>query len=353
MQIHEITKRTLKEGILGNIGRGFASGLTGADIPQSQASIEKDAAAAAEKLRAQGYGQPRALPTVQDAVAGVQKNPQQQQFIKGLVTQWQQQAPKVQPAAATAQTVTTPAANKTTVSPTPTVTIGSVGLLTKGDDGYWYNEKGQPVTDPAQAAKIDKAFKDQEYRKAQTKMTAMVKEAFRTPQQTAALKAQRAAGRQPATATPVVDPTNSYQTAFEKWAAEKLLTREPSTRQIISLDDVKKTDIRDELDRALAQVVATAGDAQKNAVAVNNYLTIAVAGVTRKSQELKQAGNKGGSAGAVSVGTPGGAIMTQPELRDKLNQEAGINANQVEALKKIAQDPAARQALLKSLGVQA
>ena len=67
MQIHEIT-RPLKEGTLGNIGRGFISGLTGADIPQSQASIEKDAAAAAEKLRAQGYGQPAKEISVQDAV---------------------------------------------------------------------------------------------------------------------------------------------------------------------------------------------------------------------------------------------------------------------------------------------
>lgn len=52
MQIHEIT-----EGLFSNVARGFASGITGVDIPQSQASIDRQAAQAAEKLRAQGYGQ--------------------------------------------------------------------------------------------------------------------------------------------------------------------------------------------------------------------------------------------------------------------------------------------------------
>lgn len=51
MQIHEIT-----ESILSNIGRGLASGVTGIDIPQSQASIDRRAAQAAQQLRKQGYG---------------------------------------------------------------------------------------------------------------------------------------------------------------------------------------------------------------------------------------------------------------------------------------------------------
>lgn len=57
MQIHEIT-----EGFLSNIGRGFASGVTGVDIPQSQASIDKQAAQAAKQLRAQGYGKTAPTP---------------------------------------------------------------------------------------------------------------------------------------------------------------------------------------------------------------------------------------------------------------------------------------------------
>ena len=56
MQIHEITKLPVTEGLLGDIGRGVFQGATGMEIPQSQASINKDAASAAAKLQAQGYG---------------------------------------------------------------------------------------------------------------------------------------------------------------------------------------------------------------------------------------------------------------------------------------------------------
>ena len=52
MQIHEITCRKLDEGILGDIGRGVFQGATGMEIPQSQASINKDAASAAAKAAA-------------------------------------------------------------------------------------------------------------------------------------------------------------------------------------------------------------------------------------------------------------------------------------------------------------
>jgi hypothetical protein len=39
MQIHEITKRPLREGFLGNVGRGFVQGLTGADFPRQQPTV--------------------------------------------------------------------------------------------------------------------------------------------------------------------------------------------------------------------------------------------------------------------------------------------------------------------------
>jgi hypothetical protein len=57
MQIHEIT-----EGLLSNVTRGFASSLVWADIPQSQASIDRQAAQAAQQLRTQGYGKTAAGP---------------------------------------------------------------------------------------------------------------------------------------------------------------------------------------------------------------------------------------------------------------------------------------------------
>lgn len=60
MQVHEIT-----EGFLSNVARGFTSGLAGTDIPQGQASIDRQAAQAAKQLRAQGYGQAAAPGTTE------------------------------------------------------------------------------------------------------------------------------------------------------------------------------------------------------------------------------------------------------------------------------------------------
>jgi hypothetical protein len=39
MQIYEITKRSLREGLLGNVGRGFVQGLTGVDFPRAQPKV--------------------------------------------------------------------------------------------------------------------------------------------------------------------------------------------------------------------------------------------------------------------------------------------------------------------------
>ena len=332
MQIHEITKAQLQEGMF-----------------DAFKTPEKIAAQAAEKLQAQGYGQPKPLPSVQDSVAAVQKNPAQKQYIKGLVAQWSQAAPKAEPVAAPTGP-TAPFAGR--ADPLPTVTVDGK-LLTKGPDGLWHGEDGRAVTDPAQVAKIDKA-----YYTGMRNQKGTVKEAFRTPQQTAVARAQRATSRKPSTATSTADSTSYYQTAFEKWAGEKLRTVDPATGQTITLDQVNATDIKDELARARDQVVTTAGDPPKNAVAVNNYLTIAVAGVSRVSQDLRQDRVYGTTDGSnkpnmsASAGRAGQAIVTQQEIRNKLlSREVGLNKDQIEALKK--QDPASKQAMAKLFGITA
>jgi len=323
MQIHEITKLQLREGMF-----------------DAFKTPEKIAAQAAEKLKAQGYGQPKPLPSVQDSVAAVQKNPAQQQYIKGLVTQWTQAAPKAKPVADPTGP-TAPFAGR--ADPLPTVTV-SGKLLTKGPDGLWHSEDGRAVTDPDQAAQIDKA-----YYTGQRNVKGTVQEApseYTTPSGIIVPGGAKT-DQAPATAT------TEYRDAFVKWAGEKLRTVDPTTRRAITLDQVNTTDIKDELDRALAQVVATAGDAAKNAVAVNNYLTIAVAGVARVSQQLRQDSVYGSAS---DPGTPtsasqaGQGIVTQQEIRNKLAQEVGLSADQIEQLKKLGQDPAARAALLKSFG---
>jgi len=350
MQIHEITKRPLKEGLLGDLGRGLASGMTGFDIPQSQVSINRDAAASATKLQALGAGKPVAVPTVQNAVAGVQKNPAQQQYIKGLVAQWQQKSKELEPTQPKIQTVpvaspkatptATPTATATPNRPQARPTYGKPGAPTVSFAG----QRGQRPLDPKNPSDAKILAQLQ----AQGKLNEAPQE-YTTPGGIVVPGGTKTDKSTPQTQTRSAPASNEYQDAFEKWAAEKLQTNIPRVGTV-TLDDVKATDIKDELDRALKQVVATAGDAQKNAVAVNNYLTIAVAGVARKSQELRQASGQGGSGGG--AGTAGGAITTQQELSDKLKDEVKINAGQIEALKKILQNPADRQALFKAAGVR-
>ena len=330
MRLREITKNQLQEGMFD------------AKTP------EKIAAQAAQKLQAQGYGQRKPLPPVQDSVAAVQKNPAQQQYIKGLVAQWQQSAPKAEPVVAPTGSNEPAAPFAGRSAPLPTVTV-SGKLLTKGPDGLWHGEDGRAVTDPAQVAKIDKA-----YYTGMRNQKGTVNERKRN-QRRANSRNKASTSAQPAAP---VTATTEYQAAFEKWAAEKLQTNLPRIGTI-TLDDVKATDIKDELDRAMAQVVATAGDPTKNAMAVNNYLTIAVAGVARVSQKLRQdsvygATNKLNTTSSSSqFGQAEQAIVTQQDIGNKLSREIGMNASQIEALKKVAQDPASLRALLKLSGVQA
>lgn len=321
MQIHEITKNTLQEGLFDTFK-----------------TPDQIAAQAAKKLQARGAGQARPQLTATQAIDAVNNNTTQQQYINGLTTQWAQIAPK--------SSVVTPTQTKTATTPQrsalPSITVGGK-LLTKGGDGLWHGETGAAVTDPAQVAKIDRAYQDQEYRKKQMAQTANIKEAFRTPQQTANLKSQRRQVTAPASQEPVNQEFKDYASTFWKWASEKLRTKEDTTGQIITLDQVLDTGVKDELKKAYAQVVQTSADPQKNVQAVNKFLTIAVAGITMLAQTLRQSGTS----------TVGQAVVTQQDIRNRLSQEVGLNNNQISALKTLAQDPATKAALLKSLGTQA
>jgi hypothetical protein len=342
MQIHEITKNQLQEGVF-----------------DAFKTPEKIAAQAAQKLQSQGYGQRKPLPSVQDSVATVQKNTAQQQYIKGLVAQWQQQAASITPQ--------TPAQSTRPVAPTTPPTKPNAGVsvktpsgnVVKGPDGKWKSADGV-ITNPADIQELERRAKQQATLAAQNKQMSPasgIREAVADTISPGGIAI-------PAGAKTDVKPSSNpaYQKAFVKWAGEKLRTVDPATRQTITLDQVNSTpkiDIKDELDRALAQVVATAGDPTKNAVAVNNYLTIAVAGVARVSQKLRQDSVYGATNNDTDINKPntststGQAIVTQQEIRNKLAQEVGLSNAQIDALNKLGQDPAARAALLKSFGVQA
>ena len=293
MRLSEIAPDTLDEGILGNLGKKVLG------MPEPQDSIDQRAADSAQKLQAQGYGQQSQPLTASQAIANVQKNVAQQQFIKGLVAKWAKEAPKNQPPV-TEQDI-----------PISGVTAG----------------KPSPA----------------EYAKLQQKIAA-------ASGTTDPAKATAAA---PSTASAPPTASSAYQSGFEKWADEKLQTVVPQTSHVIDLDDVKKSDIGDELARALAQVVSTANNAQQNAVAVNNYLTIAVAGISMLSAEIRQSIARKRPVGAVRTGQSGQAIVTQQDIVNNLYKNVRMDAAQIELLKKEMQNPASLEALLKLAGVQA
>jgi len=275
MQIHEITCRKLNEGLLGDIGRGVFQGATGMEIPQSQASINKDVALAAANLSAKGYGPAGTPPTGKkspvpsaewkDKLDQAKKDPAVKQYVSQLAQGWAQEAKKIQtPPASTAanQSTQTAPASGTGTSAQP-VMLGGKRLDPK-------NPNDAKVLAAMQAqGKLEEAPLDLK---------------GNLGQQRAAKVAQRNPAAAPANTTQV-DP---YQAAFVQWSDAQLASKDPVTYQAITMKDVraKFPDLKGELDRAL-QAVVSARDTPQSTAAIAQYLELAVAGVQARSQEIK------------------------------------------------------------------
>ena len=278
MQIHEITCRKLDEGILGDIGRGVFQGATGMEIPQSQASINKDAASAAAKLQAQGYGPAGTAPPGKkspvpsadwkDKLAQAKKDPAVKQYVSQLAQGWAQEAKKVPAPTAPATTTPNQPTNVVPIKANPGQMSAAVAASKAGQD--LQKMFGQP-------------------RGGIQDMKSDLEEAplGNLGQRAAAARAARAAKRNPgvAPATAQVDP---YQEAFVRWSDAQLASKDPVTYQAITMNDVraKSPELKAELDQAL-QAVVSARDTPQSATAIAQYLELAVAGVQARSQELK------------------------------------------------------------------
>jgi hypothetical protein len=278
MQIYEITCRKLDEGILGDIGRGVFQGATGMEIPQSQASINKDAASAAAKLQAQGYGPAGTAPPGKkspvpsadwkDKLAQAKKDPAVKQYVLQLAQGWAQEAKKVPAPTAPATATPNQATNVVPIRANPGQMSAAVAASKAGQD--LQKMFGQP-------------------RGGIQDMKSDLEEAplGNLGQRAAAARAARAAQRNPgaAPATAQVDP---YQAAFVRWSDAQLASKDPVTYQAITMNDVrtKFPELKAELDQAL-QAVVSARDTPQSAAAIAQYLELAVAGVQARSQELK------------------------------------------------------------------
>ncbi len=251
MQIHEIT-RPLTEGILGDIGRGVFQGATGMEIPQSQASINKDAASAAANLSAKGYG-PAGTPPPgkkspvpsadwKDKLDQAKKDPAVKQYITQLAQGWTQEAKKIQ---------TPPAPSTTTPNqPTNVMPIRPGSTASTPTEPVTMGGKRLDPNNPKDAQVL------------------------------AALKAQGKLEENTA-------QTDPYQAAFVQWSDAQLASKDPVTYQAITMDAVRALPgLGAKLDQAL-QAVVSARDTPQSATAIAQYLELAVAGVQAESQRLK------------------------------------------------------------------
>ncbi len=249
MQIHEITRSLLHEGLLGDIGRGVFQGATGMEIPQSQASINKDAASAAANLSAKGYG-PAATPPPgkkspvpsaawKDKLDQAKKDPAVKQYIAQLARGWAQEAKNIK--TPPASTATNQSAQNTPTSTTDTSTQSAT--------------VGGKRLDP------------------------------NNPKDAQVLAALKAQGKLEEVATTQSDP---YQEAFVQWSDAQLASKDPVTYRAITMKDVRAEfpELKAKLDQAL-QAVVSARDTPQSAAAIAQYLELAVAGVQAQSQEIK------------------------------------------------------------------
>lgn len=337
MQIHEITKHSLNEGILKTIGQDIKGAVTEpfqklqaiAKTPGAWTSATKAGAALDQRERAQA-DQDIAQQQQQRATQVAQ---QTQQRAKELSQQWAQQLKTKVPTSPVPAAGSASATAVSKVASTPTVTIGSVGQLTKGDGGRWYNEKGQPVTDPAQAAKIDKAYQDQEFRKKQFQQTAMVREIAVDPQRTAARRAQRAQARKsPTGQTPA---TSNDPMEFVSWADAQLATVISGTKQPINMDMVRKnTALATPVKTALDRVLKNPADTN----AVEEYFETAMQAMQQLSAQIKQSSR----VGRVGAGIGGNKGLLNQIMSDR----------QLEDLKGMIQNPSMQQKIKSELGIR-
>lgn len=310
MQIHEITCRKLDEGILGDIGRGVFQGATGMEIPQSQASINKDAASAAANLSKKS-----SVPSAEwkDKLAQSKKDPAVKQYISQLAQGWAKTAGTlIKPTQGLTSTATlqktiptlVTAAKKTNNNLTSTQ-IGQ--QLAKSAPTIWNNtadksaaiaqlktelaKQGITVDGASATAATAKPATKYSYGKpgqmsssvAASKAGKDLQKMFGQPR--GGIQGMQSDLNEAATMGPAAD---QYQAAFVQWSDAQLASKDPVTYQAITMKDVlaKFPDLKGELDRAL-QAVVSARDTPQSTAAIAQYLELAVAGVQARSQEIK------------------------------------------------------------------
>ena len=290
MQIHEVT-RPLREGLF--------------DAFRKPESVAADAAA---KLTAQGYGPAFKTPSDnwEDKYAKVLQDPGVKQYVKGLAQGWSK-SPQAQAIKTTPPAVATEPTIATTSAPTQPIMLGGKRLDPK-------NPKDAQILAAMQAqGKLEEA--PQEYT---------------TPSGIVVPGGTKTDVAPPSAPAPAPAPVASnYQEKFVEWSDSQLASRDPVTRQPITMDDVraKFPDLNERLNKFLGQIVKSHGTAQQSA-AIEEYAKLAVSGIQALAQTSRN---------------------RAPQQR---TTDLGVSPQQLASLRALGQTPAGKDLLLKQLGLR-
>lgn len=377
MQIYEITRPALTEGVIGDTFKDALAGTVGMD-PASRASR------AAQKLGAQGYGPGgKMTPSAkwEDKLGTVMQDPAVKSYINTLTAGWNNywksegmSAPVQKQTIATAQ----PTASKTAPAQTSTDWRQDALKATGANIPKEPTGVSTPTTEPAKPGPRPKYGRAGVSTEPEPTVTMGGRRLDpKNPNDAKVLDAMRRQGKLheapeeyttpggivvPAstktdkpTAEPVVQTDDSnaalVQQKFVDWTDKALASRSP-TGHAISMDDVRKLPgLAEKLDAALNNVIKTMGTAQAN-YNIGEYLKLAVAGVQAKSQEYK---NRAPQEITAAVGA---ATQAVPAMRAKLAQ-AGVNSSALKTVGDTAQNKRSRStgnpeadALLKMSGFE-
>jgi len=315
MQIHEITKRRLREGFVSDLksvgsalkpsrsmGAGFVQGLTGADFPRQ---TSQDPATVGKETR---------------------------KLAKQLAQKWEQQIKTQKKPAPAAQAKPSATTQAQPVAPAARSPAEIADMKAKGFDPAT-GQKITPGTTPSAAS-------------TQPIMLGGKRLDPKNPNDAKVLAAMQAQGKlQEAPqeyTTPggvivpggtTTDPKSLGTIDFEQWADQQLTTQVSGTGQSIDLDAVKKDPVvKAELDKVIPQIKKDPA----NIAAVEMYFLKAMEGMQRMAAQARQ------NAGIEPAST---APSTNPLSKI-------INDQQLTAIKNLVQNPQTTAAIKQALGIK-
>jgi hypothetical protein len=307
------------------------------EIPQSQTSINKDAASAAANLSKKS---PVPSAEWQDKLAQSKKDPAVKQYIAQLAQGWAKTAGTlIKPTQGLTSTVTLQKTIPTLVSAAKksnnNLTSTQIGqMLSKSAPTVWNNTAdksaaiaqlkneltkqgvtvdGTPsATAPAKPGQMSSTV-------ASSKPGQTMQKVFGQPK--GGIQGMQSDLNEAATMGPAAD---QYQAAFVQWSDAQLASKDPVTYRAITMKDVRALPgLSAELDRAL-QAVVSARDTPQSTAAITQYLELAVAGVQARSQQLK---NK---APEVAINALSGAQANLGSVQQTLS-DVGVNPRALSA----------------------